>query len=875
MEPKNLTPVIGVFNHTPGQEAPWFRRFAQHLLQGITAPKCKVAISIAVTVICLPLLLTASFAQSQEESFEQIFGKPRAGLPQQIGVPLFVEKQPAEEIQITLAAQADDLSLEAAPLLKAVQPWLKPELLAQFKDAVDPRGNLSLKTLKAAGLDVVFDERKLELRVLVPAELRGISNTQLFGRNPPPGAENALPPSAFSAFVNLRGGLDYVERSASGSDEGLQPFRGGFDGAVNFHNWVLEGATTYTEDADSEWRRGDLRLVHDDPERRIRYSAGDVSYPTTGFQSFMPMAGVTVAKNFSLQPYRVTEPLGQTSFFLKSRSKVEVFVNGQQVQTLQLSAGPQNLRDFLFANGGNNVTMQITDEVGRVETIQLSFFYDTRLLAQGEQEFSYTIGVPSRLTDGGKEYSAEPPAISLFHRIGLTDNLTAGLNLQGNCDQQLFGGEAVWSTRLGTFQPDLALSQVQGMGFDYAARFGYRYFNARSPSGRAWTLSAQYRGEAFAALDNLAPNNSVAWDFSARYSQRLGWGMNGGLGGSYQLSRHGRRDLTGLNLFLTKRFGRNLFADLTLDRKTVADGRIEHRAFVSVTWLFPDHHQSLRSSYDSFSDTARADWQYTAPYPVGGLDGNLGFQRRPDDYSTYGGMRYNGYRAETSVSQDITTPVNSAGNGDSRTSLRLGTALVYADGRFALSRPVHDSFAIIAPHPTLKGQDVRVDPIQDSYAARAGFFGPAVLPDLNPYLVRNVTIDAPDLPLGYDLGSGVYTVRPTYKSGTIIRVGSGATVILEGIVTTADGAPAALLEGEIVSTSDAKLKPAALFTNKRGKFNIEGLKPGVHELRLFSDPPNAIRFEIPKDTVGMYDIGTLRLPETRAPESSPTNEERK
>ena len=50
---------------------------------------------------------------------------------------------------------------------------------------------------------------------------------------------------------------------------------------------------------------------------------------TAGFQSYQSLLGLTVARNFSLQPYRITQPLGQTSFFLKAPSKVEVLVNGR------------------------------------------------------------------------------------------------------------------------------------------------------------------------------------------------------------------------------------------------------------------------------------------------------------------------------------------------------------------------------------------------------------------------------------------------------------------------------------------------------------------------------------------------------------------
>src|SRR6185436_5651936 len=215
-------------------------------------------------------------------------------------------------------------------------------------------------------------------------------------------------------------------------------------------------------------------------------------------------------------------------------------------------------------------------------------------------------------------------------------------------------------------------------------------------------------------------------------------------------------------------------------------------------------------------------------------------------------------RAEASLAQDITTPSSPAEQVDSRTRFRFGTALVYADGQLALSRPVRDSFAIVAARPEIEGQKIGIDPVREVYLAKIDRWGPAVVPDLNPYLVRKLSIDAPDLPPGYELGSGVYTVRPTYRSGTVIRVGTGATVLLGGLLETQDGAPISLQGGEIISLGDAP-KTTEFFTNRRGKFNIEGLNPGAYEMRLFGEPPTSVKFEIPKGKAGFYDIGTLRL----------------
>jgi outer membrane usher protein len=805
-------------------------------------------------------------AATGTEQFEKIFGNRPPVLPRVISVPFLLDGQLRGDIQVMLSPTKEALKVDAAPVLQELAGRVRPDILEHLRAALDPQGQLSLPQLQALGLEADFDEQQLELRVAVPPAVRRASTIDLFSARPPPGAERALAPSAFSTYVNLRSGLDYVEQSPNGGGQGLQPFRMDFEGAVNLRNWVVEGNASFTQDAPNPWRRGDWRLVRDDPERRIRAALGDLAYPTTGLQNFQPLVGLTVARNFSLQPYRITQPRGRTSFFLQTPSKVEVLVNGQPVQSLQLPAGPHSVQDFLFASGSNEVVLRITDDVGRVEIIQLSFFFASRLLAAGEQEFAYSAGFPSRPGETGPAYDTRRPAFSLFHRVGLSDTFTAGLNVQGNAPQQLLGAESVWATPVGIFQPDVALSRVQGIGVGYAARLGYFYYGEPGTAGGTWALAVQHRSPAFAALGSLDPHNAVAWDLSVRYSRRLLWGMSGGVGGSYQISRGHNRNLSGVNLLLSKPFGRFGGADLTLERRDTLGGRTEHRAFLSVTVLLTDARQSFRTSHDTFSGTSRADWQYTAQNPVGGLDGNLGVQRRPHDYSVFGTARYNWSRADMSLSQDVTTPSTPTEHTDSRTSFRFATALLYADGQFAVSRPVQDSFAIVASHPDLKGQTIGVDPLRDTYTATIDRLGPAVLPNLGSYQVRNVIIDAPELPPGYELGPGVYLLRPTYRSGTVIRVGTGATVLLSGILETAEGTPVALQAGEIVSVSELPLQPIAFFTNRRGKFSLEGLRPGTYDMRLFSDPPSAVRFDIPQGKVGVYDIGTLRVSQTPAPQ---------
>jgi hypothetical protein len=66
------------------------------------------------------------------------------------------------------------------------------------------------------------------------------------------------------------------------------------------------------------------------------------------------------------------------------------------------------------------------------------------------------------------------------------------------------------------------------------------------------------------------------------------------------------------------------------------------------------------------------------------------------------------------------------------------------------------------------------------------------------------------------------------------------------------------------------MPPIEVFTNRKGKFMAEGLKPGTFELRLLGDAQPKVRFVIPKGKAGLYDIGSLALP-AEAPSESGTN----
>ena len=104
------------------------------------------------------------------------------------------------------------------------------------------------------------------------------------------------------------------------------------------------------------------------------------------------------------------------------------------------------------------------------------------------------------------------------------------------------------------------------------------------------------------------------------------------------------------------------------------------------------------------------------------------------------------------------------------------------------------------------------------------------------------------------------SVTPGYKTANRVAVGTAATVLLIAVVQDIDGTPISLVGGQIESPGDPKFVPMLKFTNCTGGLTLQGLRPGVFELRLFGYPDRPVLVDIPAGTVGAFDAGTLRLP---------------
>ncbi|MEE3717099.1 fimbria/pilus outer membrane usher protein [Tumidithrix elongata RA019] len=849
--------------------------------------KCRaIEFSCLYFAICLPTLLAADYTLAQppqptspqptnpktqspqpanpstdDETFQRVFGHPRSNTGKQtLSVPLVIDdREQATVLTTFVPGQPQQTRLQTKPLLQILTPILRPDVLTNLQAAIGNAEDCSVDVLSKNGIEANFDERRLAVFLQISPAVRAV-NVLGDRSSLPPEAKEALPVSALSGYVNIFAS-DRLTLTSNQS-QGLQrlPLFLGFDGAINLNNWVLEGNWSYIESGQPELVRGDMRIVRDDPVNAVRYLAGDYSFPTTGFQNAIAVGGIAMARNFSLQPYSIIRPINNFEFFLERPSKVEVYANGRLAQTLLLPAGQQDLRQLPLTTGINDIQLIVTDDRGQEQRINFSSAVASNLLAPDVQQFAYSFGFPSKAIGGGRNYDWSKPLLSLAHRWGVSEVLTLGGYAQASNNQQLVGIEGIFATTFGNLAWNLAFSNDQTVGQDFAWRLGYDFFNA-SDTDRSFGFNLEQRGARFITFGNDGvPRNSTALDLSAFYHQRLFSDISAGLSAQYRFGRD-TPDSYRIALDLSKTFTNGISLNLSLSQSRDTNGVNEQRAFLGMQINLAQGSQSLQSSAEvrnTGSPTQQVSWSFRDPQVSESINGSLGIITSQAGYRLNSDLTYTGYRGIVNFTPDILFASN---NTQANAQISLRTAIAFADGNWAFSRPISDSFAIVVPQKGLAGQVVGVNPDgQGSYLSRADEFGAAVVPNLSSYSVSRLLIEAPNAPTGVDIGNPLYYTLPTYKSGTVIRVGTDTTVFIRGILLDAKGQALALQSGEVSSLSDPEWQPVTLFTNRVGKFALTGFKPGRYQLRLYSESSTMIPFEIPEGTTGLYDLGTLRSP---------------
>ncbi|HEX8192401.1 MAG TPA: fimbrial biogenesis outer membrane usher protein [Allosphingosinicella sp.] len=761
------------------------------------------------------------------------------------------------EVSIAIDAQ-DRVSFDAARILDLLDRVVD----AGTMRALRARPSLAAADLAAAGIGIAYDPQALELDVTVAPERR-LAQSIALSRLDDSRVGAFVEPARTSAYLNLRGNLDYLHGGADGGFAAPVFF---IDGAARaFGGLVAEGEAIWQPgSAARDFTRLGNRLVHDDRRRLVRWTLGDLQTISRGFQSAPDIAGLSVFRSYSvLQPQRIARPRGSRAFRLDRPATVEIEANGQLLRRLQLQPGNYDLRDFPFAQGANDVRLRILDDAGRSETVRFNLFLDQTQLAPGLTEFGLYAGIASPQGESGPSYS-DDPAVTGFLRRGFSETLTLGANVQADADTQMAGLEAVWSSPLGLFSGNLAASRSSGEGAGFAAQATFQRLIQRT-GGRSdsLTLFAEARSAAFASLGDGKPFNPFLLEFGGSYSRTVSERVYAGVDGRYSIARGDAEDAFNLRGTMGVRVSRKLAFSGDLSWQGDERGR-RLGAYVSLTFRL-DRQSSVRADYDTRFDRARVSYNTLRGQGVGAWSVAADVERSRFGSGANAAATYYHNRAELGFSHFGSFDGNFGDSLSQRSSLRVGTSLAFADGAVSWGRPINDAFAIVTGHRNLRGAPIVVERNPGGFTATTGALGAATHPALSAYIERVVGIDSPTAPAGADLGQGTFRLLPPYRGGYKLRVGSDYSITALGTLSGADGAPLSLITGAATELAHPERPPVQIFTNREGRFGASGLAPGRWRIVMDDDRRSTFILDIPEGAENIVRAGVLTPQEGERP----------
>jgi outer membrane usher protein len=711
------------------------------------------------------------------------------------------------------------------------------------------------------GIELIYDPTALSVLVLrIDASLRNVED--LFdpvGRDDEEGA----PPAAFSAYMN--GSVSVLRQANSGDVRDPSVF---LNGAMRFRRLVLEADFDGKEDLGTgqyEINRNYTRFVYDEPEKFRRWFAGDLEPETRGRQGYVDMGGLGVSRERrrfdTLRPGVLS---GDRRLLLRRDSTVRVMRNGALVREFRLDAGQYDISSLPLQTGTNDVQIEIRDDAGTVERVNYEAYLDPIDLSPGDYEYGAYLGMTSELSVGSPDYSDGDLAFSGFYRKAFYTRPAVGVGVQASKRVQAVTAQQQYLLpNAARVQIDVALSNSETVGEGYGASALYDMYIDRGTTTDGLSMQVEYVSASLATLGNQDAFNDSEWIFSGQYSRLFNEKMFGAIDASYRKSRTDLGDSYRVAATTNYRVSRTTSVQVGVDYTKYQGDSSRDGAGVTVALVWqPSYDKRMDVRYASAANAGSASFIKSGDGRVGaiGYSALTTYDDGPASVSgsvDYTSNRFEGAISHTAFGEDIGSVTD-----EQVTQLRLSSSVAFAGGKVAVGRPISDSFALVYPHKNLKGRKVIVgDSLETGrYVANSGALGPAEANYLGSYVNQTLRYDVIDVPQGYDIGEGIKRLKPTYRSGYAIQVGTDAFVSALGVLMGENGKPIPLTSGRMTD-KNGQGSSEPFFTNSVGRFAAQKLTPGhTYRVELNTTPAVGFEFTVPADNEGLLDLGRITIP---------------
>ena len=764
--------------------------------------------------------------------FKKIFGHAQQ-VADNLLVPFYIGNRQYGKIVMYSANNSTDNKLSANTLVAQLRPFISDSIIASLNVRIDNEKKIPISVLVDLGFTARFDPTKLAFHINIPSEHRRIKTVSEERQRLPANYEYAIMPNNKTGFINFRTGYT-VNHNAIEEINNRHAVSLNFDAAYNYKGFVSEGVFEYNKN--TAWRRRDIRFIYDRPEKMLRYAMGDIHMPVSGFQTAPALGGISISKDFSLQPYALTRPVSSKELYISRPSTIEIYVNDTIVDVKQVEAGPYNYLQTALKHGAGDVKILIRDQSGEETWVDINSYYNVRGLKQGISQYSFNAGFLRTQLSSGYQYDVKKPVFSYYYRYGVSDALTIGGYMQTLLEHSILGMETSWSSFLGNINTNVAFSADEKNRTGTAIEIKHVYHDnnlSTNPYNRAWQFSLEYKSTNFSQLLRSEFVQTIPVSINGSVSQNLFPSLSGSFSASYLRSRDetaSKNDYR-VSMSVIKRLSKNSRLSFILSKQYSSSVQNDDwSGGISFTYNFPKSGDFVNSRIDSRDQVQSLNWQHNSQ--ENNFSHTLATSRSQSTKINLSARGvYRGYRGDATITHRYDNP--RIGAKRSSTNMTLNTSLLYADGHFGWSRVVNNSFAILKPNKELEDYTLGINKNNfGSFQGSSDDYGSAAITTLSPYQVYDLKVEIPQLPIGYNVNGFSHTLKPSYKSGYLINVNGRVSGMARGNLVDENQQPIAYVVGELVPLAGKAKTPVSFFTNKSGRFIVYGLSAGKYQVNI-------------------------------------------
>ncbi len=779
-------------------------------------------------LIFLNLIIIPAHAETSEELFKKVFGQDKSIQEASVGV-VFEERILGD---IKAKIQGEKLiSVNRDQLIQVLQPLLKQEFLLKLHQK---KLDLKLEDLEMEG-KFSFQDLQITLNpvddVILPIEKSFLDDYI------PYYASKAIRPAPFSFQLNYK--VEYVEQERK---LGKDYADGIFDQAVSLKDVVIDNNINYKGDRENKWYRQTTILTYDFENKLTRFQAGDIANNIIGYGQSKSIGGVSLFKDFSLNPYRVNYPTSRFDFTLDRRSLVRTYVNNLLIKSEYLNSGKHTLKDIPLNNGVNKIFVEIEDEFGQKRFLNFNEASSQDLLSRGQNRFDLTVGNISEDQEKQKKYLNEKGTFySAYYQYGMRKNLTFGGYTQGIKKFNLLGEQTILASKRGNLIFDVGHSDNGDYG-GWAQKLTYQ-LNLFGPywyDSHTLTMRVENRDPRFNETEVKSTNfhnilSSLTYSVPVLDTINLSFGANHGRARVKNAS-----DKWGGEASLGARVTKDSTLTFSYSRQRDQERKWQTQAYVFYNISFAEQSTYASAFYDRESDLRRLSVIRDSGKRFDDIKLIANIDDSKDITNANFDATYNSQLVDLGVRVDRIDRKDSAALHRISPRVLGGIAVAYNEGEWGgtITRPINGSFAIFKPSKNFRNQEFGIRSFGNEKESKNGLFKEASIAGLIPYQYRQVQLDPTFLEPGYSLGQESFVLYPKYKSGHLFVVGESGQIAYRGKIMAKNKKPVALQVGFLVDAEkDGKgeeTKVIPFFTNKGGVFLIEGLAPKKYNVKIES-----------------------------------------